>query len=101
MEDFNIKYQGELLPWLPISQSQPKDRPEMLKALQVTENAEAFMEDSRRLSNTAARLEQNKEEVARQVEGVVSLLPALSPVPTSQTCNDSKTTLLNLTSACL
>ena len=51
MEAFNIKYQvqrnltiddnspgivqGELLPWLPVSQTQPKDRPEMVKALQV------------------------------------------------------------------
>lgn len=100
MEDFNIKYQGELLPWLPVSQSQPKDRPEMVKALQVAEKTEVLMEDSRRLANTAARLEQNREEVARQVEGVVSLLPALAPVPTSQ---DTKQTLqnLNLASACL
>ena len=76
------------------------------------------MEDSRRLANTAARLEQNKEEVAKQVstpltcicvtlyakvEGVVSLLPALAPVPASQTSMDTKQTLqnLNLTSACL
>ena len=92
--------QGELLPWLPVSQSQPKDRPEMVKALQVliqnhkqmqsqlttdgqgpiedmvgalifvvqvAEKTEAFMENSRRLANTAARLEQNKEEVAIQV----------------------------------
>jgi len=102
MEDFNIKYQGELLPWLPLVQSQPKDRPEIVKALQVTEKTETFMEDSRRLANTAARLEQNKEEVARQVEGVVSLLPALSPVSTNQTSMDnSKQTLQNLTSACL
>jgi len=98
MENFNIKYQGELLPWLPVSQSQPKDRPEMVKALQVAEKTEAFMEDSRRLANTAARLEQNKEEVARQVEGVVSLLPALTPVQASQTSMD---TIQNLTSACL
>ena len=136
--------QGELLPWLPVSQSQPKDRPEMVKALQVliqnhkqmqsqlttdgqgpiedmvgalifvvqvAEKTEAFMENSRKLANTAARLEQNKEEVAKQVstpltcicvtlyakvEGVVSLLPALAPVPTSQTLQN-----LNLTSACL
>ena len=69
------------------------------------------MENSRKLANTAARLEQNKEEVAKQVstpltcicvtlyakvEGVVSLLPALAPVPTSQTLQN-----LNLTSACL
>jgi len=101
MEDFNIKYQGELLPWLPLVQSQPKDRPEIVKALQVTEKTEAFMEDSRRLANTAARLEQNKEEVARQVEGVVSLLPALSPVSTNQTSLDNKQTQQNLTSACL
>jgi len=101
MEDFNIKYQGELLPWLPLVQSQPKHRPEIVKALQVTEKTEAFMEDSRRLANTAARLEQNKEEVARQVEGVVSLLPALSPVSTNQTSLDNKQTQQNLTSACL
>merc|ERR1719430_1964907 len=100
MEDFNIKYQGELLPWLPLVQSQPKDRPEIVKALQVTEKTETFMEDSRRLANTAARLEQNKEEVARQVEGVVSLLPALTPVQASQTSMDTIQNL-NLTSACL
>ena len=35
--------------------------------VQITEKTEAFMENSRRLANTAARLEQNKEEVARQV----------------------------------
>jgi len=102
IEDFNIKYQGELLPWLPILQSQPRDRPEIVKALQVAEKTEAFMEDSRRLATTAARLEQNKEEVARQVEGVVSsLLPALTPMPTSQNSMDSKQTQQNLTSACL
>jgi len=101
IENFNIKYQGELLPWLPVVQSQPKDRPVIVKALQVTEKTEAFMEDSRRLANTAARLEQNKEEVARQVDGVVSLLPAITPVPTSQTSMESKQTLQNLTSACL
>ena len=136
--------QGELLPWLPVSQSQPKDRPEMVKALQVliqnhkqmqsqlttdgqgpiedmvgalifvvqvAEKTEAFMENSRKLANTAARLEQSKEEVAIQVctpltyicvtlypkvEGAVSLLPALTPVPASQTQQN-----LNLTSACL
>ena len=39
----------------------------LISVMQVTEKTEAFMEDSRRLANTAARLEQNKEEVARQV----------------------------------
>ena len=39
----------------------------LIFAVQVAEKTEAFMEDSRRLANTAARLEQNKEEVARQV----------------------------------
>ena len=83
----------------------------LIFVVQVAEKTEAFMENSRRLANTAARLEQNKEEVAKQVstpltcicvtlyakvEGVVSLLPALAPVPTSQTLQN-----LNLTSACL
>ena len=83
----------------------------LIFVLQVAEKTEAFMENSRKLANTAARLEQSKEEVAIQVctpltcicvtlyakvEGVVSLLPALAPVPTSQTLQN-----LNLTSACL
>ena len=85
----------------------------LIFVVQVAEKTEAFMENSRKLANTAARLEQNKEEVARQVrtplayicftqylkvEGVVSLLPALTPVPASQTSMD---TIQNLTSACL
>ena len=87
----------------------------LIFVVQVAEKTEVLMEDSRRLANTAARLEQNREEVASQVytplacicvmlypkvEGVVSLLPALAPVPTSQ---DTKQTLqnLNLASACL
>ena len=90
----------------------------LIFVLQVAEKTEAFMENSRKLANTAARLEQNKEEVAIQVctpvacicvtlypkvEGAVSLLPALTPVPASQTSMDTKQTLqnLNLTSACL
>ena len=40
--------------------------------VQITEKTEAFMEKSRRLANTAARLEQNKEEVARQVNAAVA-----------------------------
>ena len=42
--------------------------------VQVAEKTEAFMEDSRRLATTAARLEQNKEEVARQVYTALAYL---------------------------
>ena len=44
----------------------------LTSVVQVTEKTETFMEDSRRLANTAARLEQNKEEVARQVNAAVA-----------------------------
>lgn len=100
MENFNIKYQGELLPWLPVTQSQPKDKPEVIKAMQVTEKTEAFMEDARRLASTAARLEHSKEEVGRQVDGESSL-PLLTPVPTTHPSLDSQQIVHNLTSACL
>ena len=79
-----MSVQGELLPWLPSKPSQPKDRPEINKALQVLltsnrvslrtkffaqviERTEEFMEASRRLANTTTRLEQNKSEIDQQV----------------------------------
>ena len=42
----------------------------LTSVVQVTEKTETFMEDSGSLADTAARLEQNKEEVARQVSTV-------------------------------
>ena len=39
----------------------------LIFVVQVAEKTEAFMENSRKLANTAVRLEQSKEEVAIQV----------------------------------
>merc|ERR1712013_892770 len=99
---FNTKYQGELLPWLPSKPFQPKDRPEINKALQVIERTEEFMEASRRLAHTTTRLEQNKSEIDQQTESSASQLPLFTPEPTIQaTSTTHKDTAQHLTSPCL
>jgi len=99
---FNTKYQGELLPWLPSKPFQPKDRPEINKALQVIERTEEFMEASRRLAHTTTRLEQNKSEIDQQTESSASQLPLFTPEPTIQaTSTTHNDTAQHLTSPCL
>lgn len=63
METFTVKYQGELLPWLPLSHSQPRERPEIAWAHQVVGRLEVYLEDTRAIAATASRLEACEAEL--------------------------------------
>lgn len=71
---FGTKYQGELKKWLPLTQQQPKKRPEIGQASEVVERMGDYLKDNTTIASAATRLAASGDQLQNNLSVSVSSL---------------------------
>jgi len=96
---FGTKYQGELKKWLPLTQQQPKKRPEIGQAAEVVERMGDYLKDSSTIASAATRLAasggQLQNNLSVSVSSLASYLESLHTIQAHGHTTNSSSSILS------